>query len=379
MLKTTTPPPVTALCHAFDRPEISNGSSSSNNTSSIAMKLIAIRNISNPDIPALVNHSPHIIIDMPSDEDDTNINPASPNYGLIYFKLHAKNVGIVLARNLASVGIPTGVREYVRRAVLPTLFSGISPAARVSIGGIAMAAPVVLQLIGIARDIHAGTQTVNSLRSRLANIALVVGTGTTLAATGGLSAAANALIAAVFVYVPLRDLSQYFLQLGDNNKPEVNFNATALSAAAYMGNQAAVDHGMEILSKTLTPVIGELAANILGRAIINIGGETVDELTNRGLHARAFSNPKLKFNIGFRPKEKITCETAIDHVLNTLTGRASLFSAAYAGAYATPTQGILNSMVVGAILGAGYIPFVYSHEHKQPKHSYNLEQIAIGV
>ncbi|MBE5254236.1 hypothetical protein [Mixta mediterraneensis] len=224
--------------------------------------------------------------------------------------------------------------------------------------------PVVLQLAAIAQDINKGIQTPESLRSRLANIALVVGTGTALAATGGLSVATNALIAAVFVYVPVRDLSQYFLQLQDNNKGPLNIKATVFSATAYAGNQFAVDQGMDMLSDALEPAMGKLAANIVGRALVNIGGETLDELTSRGANAYVSNNPELKIDIDFRPKDEITRKTILDQLCNTLASRASLFSASFSGAYSTPVQGILNSMVVGGILGAGYTPFVYSHAQK---------------
>lgn len=308
--------------------------------------------------------SPHIIIEIPESELNTVAYREAPESWHAFFQRHVKNTGSILTRNAISVGIPTAAREYVRRSALPALFKRLPQAAQVSLAGVSVAIPVVLQLAAIVRDIKEGTQTPESLRSRLANIALVVGTGTALATTGGLSAAANALIAAVFVYVPIRDLSQYFLQLQDNNKGPLNIKATAFSATAYAGNQIAVDQGMDMLSDALEPVMGKLAANIVGRALVNIGGETLDELTSRGANAYVSNNAELKIDIDFRPRDEITRKTALDQICNTLASRASLFSAAFSGAYAVPVQGILNSMVVGGILGAGYIPFVYSHAQK---------------
>lgn len=308
--------------------------------------------------------SPHITIEIPESELNTVAHREAPESWHAFFQRHIKNTGSILTRNAVSVGIPTAAREYVRRSALPALFTRLPQAAQVSLAGVGVAMPVVLQLAAIVRDIKEGTQTPESLRSRLANIALVVGTGTALATTGGLSAAANALIAAVFVYVPVRDFSQYFLQLQDNNKGPLNIKATAFSATAYAGNQIAVDQGMDMLSDTLEPVMGKLAANIVGRALVNIGGETLDELTSRGANAYVSNNAELKIDIDFRPRDEITRKTALDQICNTLASRASLFSAAFSGAYAVPVQGILNSMVVGGILGAGYIPFVYSHAQK---------------
>lgn len=316
----------------------------------------------------IVGNSPQTIIDMPFEYENTisngNADTINSNHFPSLFHRHIKNIALVITRNLVSVGGPTVAREYVRHAVLPALFENIPQAARVSTGG-------------IARDIHAGTQTPESLSARLANIALVAGSGAALAATGGLPAAANALIAAVFVYVPLRDLSQYFLQLEDNNGGNIHFGATALSAAAYTGNQFAVDQGMEMLTNRLEPVMGTLAANMLGRAIINIGGETLDELTNRGLHTYSSGNPGLELNLGLRSRDDRTHETALNQIFNTLAGRASLFSAAYSGAFAAPVQGLINSMVVGATLGAGYIPFVYGHTQRAAEESHNLEGVTV--
>lgn len=329
------------------------------------------------EMPRSGDKPEHTVIDMPVfDEDITSdANPNAKEMGAwrTFLQRHIWNVETVVTRNLISVGVPTTAREYARRSVLPALFENLPMAARTTAGGVAAALPIVLQLAGVVRDIRAGTQTPESLRARIANIMLVAGTGAALTATGGLSAAANALIAAIFVYVPLRDFSQYFLLLQDNNDSSAKLGPTALSAAAYTGNQIAVDQGMEMLASALEPSMGALTANMVGRALINIGGETLDELTYRGLHAYSSSNPGLEFDLRFRARDKMTRETALDQVLNTLTGRASLFGAAFSGAYAAPIQGLLNSMVVGAILGAGYVPFIYGHAQKRTGDDHHRE------
>ncbi|MBF1994036.1 hypothetical protein HW114_00050 [Serratia symbiotica] len=302
----------------------------------------------------------HTVIQMTEDNDRDEQECWSA-----YIHRHGKNTGLALKRNIVSVGLPTAVREYVRRSVLPVLFDKLPQAAPVSLGAIALATPIALQLIGLARDIHAGTITQKSLSSRLTNIALALGTGTALVATGGLSVAVNSLIAAVFSYVPLRDLSQYFLQLQDNNQGGFRFEPTSKSAAAYMVNQMTVDQGMNMLVHTLTPIIGELAANMLGRALINIAGETVDELTNRGFHATSYNNPELNFDLRFRPGNERTLKTAYNQLFDTLAGRATLFSSSTAGCFAAQKGDFRDSMVVGTILAIGYIPFIYTHDKKE--------------
>jgi len=280
------------------------------------------------------------------------------------FLQYLENTGLALARNLITVGIPTALREYVNRGLLKKLFAE-NPLLAHTLGGAAIGFPIALQLIGIARDIHAGTQSPESLRARLANISLTGLSGAAVVATGGLTLAASALIAAVFVYVPLRDFLQYFLRLGDNNSGKIHLCATGKTAALYAFNQVAVDHSMTLLSDALTPMLGNsVAANMLARTLINIAGETGDELAFREFNAQAEHNPRLQFSLRFRRKDEISRQTALDHICNTLASRASLFSASFSNGFAVPFEGILNSMVIGATLGAGYTPFIYTHAQR---------------
>lgn len=304
-----------------------------------------------------------IRIDMDAAGEIYSCQPEERHNRLVQY---LENTGLALARNLLTVGIPTALREYVNRGLLRQLFAEEPLIAR-TLGGAAIGFPIALQLIAIARDMHAGTQTPASLRARLANISLTGLSGVALVATGGLTLAASALVAAVFVYVPLRDLMQYFLRLGDNNSGALHLCATGKTAALYAFNQIAVDQAMDMLSEALTPVVGSsLVANILGRALINIAGETGDELAFREFNAHDESNLNLQFSLGLRRKDEISRQTALNCICNTLASRASLFSASFANAYAVPFGGILNSMVVGATLGAGYVPFIYTHAQRNP-------------
>lgn len=287
---------------------------------------------------------------------------------------YTKNMSVTICRNLLSVAIPTAMREYVRRAVLPVLFKDIPHRFIPTMGGIAAGLPIALQLFAITRDICRGTQTPETLCARLTNILLVLGTGSALVATGGMAAATNALIAAIFVYVPLRDIAQYVVMLKDNNKNEFHFSPTVKSAVSYAGNQIAVDQGMEILSNALTPFMGPVVANMVGRAIMNTVGETGDELTYRGFSASQQKNPSLELSLHFRSLETISLETAIDQIANTLTSRACIFSASFSSAFAAPFGGVLNSMLVGVTMGSGYVPFIYAHAQKTAK---NAKQVTL--
>lgn len=314
------------------------------------------------DLPRVL---PDSAIQMPLDDDK---DPRQD-----FLQRHAKNMGLTIGRNLVSVAIPTAMREYVRRAVLPALFKNTPRYLAPTIGGITAGLPVALQLFAIARDVYRGTQTAETLRARVANILLVMATGSALVASGGLSAAANALIAAVFVYVPFRDLAQYFVMLKDNNKSEFHFAPSWKSAASYAVNQLAVDQGMDILSNALTPLMGPVAANMLGRAIMNTAGETCDEFTCRGFMAQQQQNPGLKMSLNVRTTKQVSLESALDQIANTLTSRACIFSASFSTGYAMPFSGVLNSALVGATMGCGYVPFIYAHAQQSAK---NQTQIA---
>ncbi|MGL6001583.1 MAG: hypothetical protein ACRCZ4_05705, partial [Plesiomonas sp.] len=273
----------------------------------------------------------------------------------------AKNLGLSLGRNLFSVGIPTAAREYVRRGIAPH----IPDTALKGMGGVACGLPVALELIGLARECHNKTYTKESITARVANILTVSAASAGLVVSGNFIAAAPTLIAAVFCYVPMRDAIQYFVQLSDNNSSGINGKATLGTSTAYVANQTAVDQLMTIVSDALAPYVGSVAANVLGRAIVNIAGESTDDMTNAGFNALAKKNDNLQFSLAFRDKENITLASALDQVFTTLAGRASLFTTGFAVAYTLPFSGVLASAAVGLTLGLGYIPFVYSHDQKK--------------
>ncbi|MFS2225841.1 hypothetical protein [Pantoea sp. B65] len=313
-----------------------------------------------------------VVIDIPECDVVDPVNwrnaslPVSSAQILATLQRHGENIALVIGRNLLSVGIPTALREYVAKNVLPVLLKNTPASTSVTLGAIAIAMPIALQLAGIARDFRAGNQTPASLSARLANIVLITGASSALVASGGVALAANALIAAVFIYVPFRDATQYFLQLSDNNQPELNLQVCGKSALVYSGNQILVSEGMTMLAQALEPLLGSALANMLGKAIINTIGESADELTYRGLNAQAQNNPAVSLNLRLRPREEIDYQTAGDQLLNTIAARASLFGSAYSAVNAVPFADIFKSMMIGVALGAGYIPFFYSHPQAPP-------------
>jgi hypothetical protein len=104
-----------------------------------------------------------------------------------------------------------------------------APTVATGLGATAALTPIALQVVGMARDARNGTQTKSSLASRVALIGLTGGAIVGLAATGGLQAAAPALMAANLIYTPMRDVAQYVLKLGDNNE---QLPAEAIASAA---------------------------------------------------------------------------------------------------------------------------------------------------
>lgn len=274
---------------------------------------------------------------------------------------HGKNISQALGQKLLSVGISTAVREYMTRRGFPALLQPLPASVSVSLGAFALATPIVLQLAGIARDTCNGRQTASSLGARLTNLALMTGAIAALSATVGIGVATNALLAAIFVYVPLRDIIQYFLPLRDNNPPGINLCASASTALLYSVNQTLVSEGMNVLSAALQPALDHDLAEVCGKALVNTVGETVDEITWRRLNAQCKQNSSLRLQWQVRKRHDINPQTLTDQLLNTIAARAALFGTSYSVSAATPLLPLLNSLVTGATLGASYLPFVYNH------------------
>lgn len=281
---------------------------------------------------------------------------------------HLKNISNIMARNFASVAIPTAAREVARHAVLEPI-AAAAPMTAAAVGVVAAGMPIVQHVGGLIRDSNNGTQTFTSVASRVVHI-VAVGSGVTAAvAIGGipaLTAMAPALVAANAVYTPSRDAVQYGLQLTDNN-PRISGTATGLSAAAYGLNQYMVGTAMDGLSSALTRPFGNVAANAVGRAAVNFVGETVDEVFNRGTTAIVTGNPALKVSLNIRTSQEHTPSAVESQILNSNAGRSSLFTTAISAATAVGFSGggdNAQNGTVAAVLGGLYPAFVGAHTQR---------------
>jgi len=275
-----------------------------------------------------------------------------------------ENIFLILARNFVSVGGATAAREFLRELVIP-FCEEKSPSMVLAAAGGTLALPVALQLLGLARDFHAGTQTKETLYARVANIVLGILTAAGLMVSGGFVAAAASLICAVLVYVPLRELSQYFLCLRNNNAGS-GIRASCCAASAYVLNQSGVGMAMDRF-------VSGSAMDIFIRSGLNVMGESADEIINAKFNANfnalSQGNAVLKYELGIRKQAEMTKQTMGDQVLNLFAPRAGLFGAACAGTYAASAAGIVGFpliLVFSALLGVGYVPFVYTSAQQAP-------------
>lgn len=288
------------------------------------------------------------------------------------------NIGTVAARTFASVGVPTATREILRRMVLAPL----AASAPTTLNAVAVACgtlPLALQIGALAYDCYQGRQTTQSVCARLGNMLLAGGSMAGLIYSGGLSAAAAPLISAVLVYVPLRDVIQYFLPLSDNVTPEALLPAVTSAAGAYALNQTVVSLSMTELADLLTPLVGPVTANVIAATLINIGGETAEHMTYRQLTAYFTGEAALQIECHLRTPDEITWHSVMDTFTTTFACRSSLFTAGYANSFAIQGDSLLNSATIGATLGAGYPLFVYSAERGDPVASNRSEITAIDI
>lgn len=278
-----------------------------------------------------------------------------------YFALNqigvcARNLGVPLARNIISVGIPTAIREAIRRGPLAML-STASPYATFGLGIGACTLPIVTEIIGLARDQRNGNQTPLALLSRVLLIMAVGSTCVTAIAMGTLTTAAPALIAANVFYTPLRDVAQYFIQVGGGYENGTSQGATALSAAAYFINQLAVNFGMDAVVAALQPALSAIVSNIIGRSVLNVVGETADDIVSRYLNAIATSRTTPTFTLGLRSRQDINRTTAYDQIFNINSSRSSLFATLFNFAYYVKEDAWSNIGAAGSVALA-YIPFI---------------------
>ncbi|MDO6407506.1 hypothetical protein [Pantoea phytobeneficialis] len=294
-----------------------------------------------------------IVIDIPDQETE---RPAVQSSHLL------SNIGNVAARSLASVAVSTGVREVVRRVVLPAVAPATLSALAVGCGTVSL----VMQGGALAWDCYQGRQTTQNVCARVGSILLAGGSMVGLVCSGGLSLAAAPLISAVVVYVPIRDFIQYFLPLRDNVTSEADFRAILSAAAAYAVNQTAVSLGMIKFADVLEPQLGPIAANIAAVTSLNFLGETAEELITRHIKAWYAGEPDLRIDLHPRCAEEVTWQSVCDTFTDPVAGRASLFTAGFANSFAIPGGDLAASGAVGLTLGVGFPLFTYSADHLPP-------------
>ncbi len=331
---------------------------------------------------------------------------------------HGTNLALSATRNVASVAVPTYLRELSRRTIFQQMAQASTAAGVVGAVVTGGVLPIGLQIAGLVRDNQNRTQTMLSVGSRVAQIMVTGSTLVALAATGGapaLAAAAPALMAANLVYTPLRDAVQYNLRLRDNtnssNERPMSTGATLIAAGAYVPNQIAVGYAMDRLSDALTPSttaggnsstalstseqpltafstseqplttsfattnkppgswnesLAKGLGNSLGRAIVNHVGETADDMVSRytqaGLNGTTDGNP-ISFSLDLRPASERTWNAVANHVSDYHASRSNLFASAFNTAYMVDALGGNEHVVngaVGAVLGMLYPTFVMS-------------------
>ncbi|WP_208718556.1 hypothetical protein [Pantoea cypripedii] len=272
------------------------------------------------------------------------------------------NFRTVFSRNLVSVGVSTAVREVFRHGLLPRLVT-LAPAAVTTAGVISGLLPIILQLAGLTNDVYQGRQTLQSNCARLANIAMVSGAMAGLAFSSGLAAAAPALISAFWVYVPVRDLCQYFLTLRDNATPEAVLPAVVCAAGAYAVNQTLICLAMAHVADSLA-ALGPVTANVVSATCLNVIGETVEHITCRQLHASFTDSGALQIDCHLRSGEEITWQSIGDLLTIPIASRSALFASTYANTFAIQGGILVDSVTAAGSLALGYPMFIYSAEHK---------------
>lgn len=294
---------------------------------------------------------------------------------------HACNVANVVTRNVASVMAPTFLRQGISYGVASLLqTNNASLATQYALSITAASLPLLLNAVGFAVDNWQGTATQKSQICRALNIAIGTGAIITAGATGVLPGLAAPLIA-FNSYCMMRDITQAFLKLKDDTKGMDPETARA-SAACFAGNQTLVGIGMDVLGSpsgagaiASATEYSATVCNDLIRSVINTCGETVDDLTIRGIQNHREGQPmQIKFETSLP-----TSEDAIKIATRQLAGRTSTFNTAVliSAAVSTITDQLgglagiaAGNAVTGAVIGGEYLLFmdtVTSQKDRQPQ------------
>ncbi|MBS0054498.1 hypothetical protein KEM40_03470 [Yersinia sp. Marseille-Q3913] len=308
-------------------------------------------------------HSSYVNIIMPGNCLGECLGATSP-----WLRRQASNLGAIISRNVISVSITTGVREIVRRSIEASIGNA---GGAVALGAIAGYLPCVLQFGGLCRDFYNQNYTRWTVIGRVVCIILPGAGVTMLIATGTMDGgAAAALASANFVYTPLRDLFQHYINFESNlelDNYQRRLSAT-LAALSYLPNQFLVNEAMQYSTDLLVPSLGPVAANAVARSVVNFWGETVDDvtaLTGMSLHSRRDVEVHLRIH---KPWEQ-SWDQVKDKIFNVHASRSALLSTTFSAAYLT------NAATTSANLAAAAANSAIMDKHA----ALLLESAAVGV
>jgi hypothetical protein len=215
----------------------------------------------------------------------------------------AINMSHITIRNLASVMLPTILRQAIGHVLDNALKQGCNQACRAALGAMFMSVPVVGQLVlGIVDELQ-GCATNYSRATRGVMMGLSL-------ATGGAALATQSMInpgmrfSEAILYPVLRDVIQTTLPI--TSSPEVGPTKMSLLIAGilYAANQLLVSRGFISLPDAIAQDDGRhhlSATGLIGRGAMNAAGEIVDLyalcMSNHIIHnGRQTEQPQLRIS-----------------------------------------------------------------------------------
>jgi hypothetical protein len=230
------------------------------------------------------------------------------------------NIGL---RNVASVGVPTEVRQLMSAAFREGFDKHLSVEAQTALALTVIGIPIALNLIGALVDHQSGTGNARSWTGRSLNLMLGV-SAMALALKAGTTADTAAQCVSTFLYCAIRDAVQSCMRLPDES-PGQDAKAVVATGALYVPNQYAVNRGMTEYGSpsgmSAAGRIGERWPKDVVRAGINTAGETVDDIVDVAVHAFIQGKPfKVGLEIGLPTKQQ-----ALDKLLRMGSARPDVF------------------------------------------------------
>lgn len=235
----------------------------------------------------------------------------------------ANSVVNIAARNLASVGATTELRQLMTASFKAGFDKHLPASAQTALALTVIGIPLVLNLVGAWADHHSHTATARSWAGRSMNLALGVA-AMALALKAGTTADTAAQCVSTFLYCALRDAIQSSLRLPDESDG-MHTGALVATGALYVPNQLAVNRGMTSYGSpsgaSAAGRIGERWPKDVVRAGINTAGETVDDVVDMAIHALVQKKPfKVRLETGLP-----SAQHAMDKLLRMGSARPTVF------------------------------------------------------